>query len=230
MERRNVLVIVVVALVLGSLLFGGLGGGRSEQAQQQAWLDGFALGTYTAAQGGSGQAVQAPPVGAAAGVAAAPIAPVMTQTWHGGWAVQRGPGFFGIFFRILFFIFLFGLVKKMIFHHVARRHGFWGGPALAHAGCGPMPGAWHGHRHGHWHGDWHGRPQEQAPAGEAGQVPPWAQGEQRFGPPWAAGRGGWGSPWGAPSAPQPGSAPDTGNASSAESSDAPRTTGPVANL
>jgi hypothetical protein len=156
LNRRRVIIIVLASLLVIGLGLAAMGtmvgtavnalrGDRSggaadtEEVMRQVWLDGFALGTLTAAQAGGAQvappqAVAPPQVVAPAGGAPVPPpapAPSSTSTMNDG---RHGPGFFGVL------LFIFGLIaiSKIVKRLMWRRWAHTGGWSPRHSAMGPM--------------------------------------------------------------------------------------------
>ena len=133
MDRRT-LVAMVVAVVLGIMLFGAISSG----IRQAGWNEGFLVGQLSSSTEG-GQAVQ--PYLAARGYGA--------NGWGGhGW---HPFGIIGGFFRVLFFGFLIMLAFKFFAFRRWARHGYPGG----------QPGGPWGH-HGRHHWGQHGEQSQQS--------------------------------------------------------------------
>jgi hypothetical protein len=135
-QRRPIVAIVAIAIVL--LV------GVSSIANNAGWWEGYQVGLLTS------------------GAAGGKLAPQAIQ--QGGWGYHHGGfGFFGGFFRLIFFLFFLGLIAKFF--------GFWrwrmhhGGP---------------GHHHWSHQGPWGQEPRQ--PGGERPSIPPAdpaAAGEQK---------------------------------------------------
>jgi hypothetical protein len=134
MDRRTVIALVVAGIV-GILAFGAIAG----TIRQAGWNEGFLFGLL--AGDGDTQA----------------LTPYLTHGRGFGWH-HGGFGFFGFFFRILFFVFVLSLIAKFF--------GFWRWRAHMTHGGGP-----HWHQHGPYgQGPWQ-QPQPQqggdAPGGSS---------------------------------------------------------------
>jgi len=151
LDRQTVILLVLAGLV-GILLFGAVSGG----IRQAGWNEGYMAGLLT---NGGEQAKAVTPYLAARG----------GYPGYGmhGWG-GHGVGFIGGFFRFLFFLFMVMIFFKFLGFLRWRMHSGFGG------GHG-----WHHHQHGPWgrhHGPW-GQQQWQ-PYGQQPNQPQPEQGNQ----------------------------------------------------
>jgi hypothetical protein len=118
MDRRTVIALVIAGVV-GILLFGAIAG----TIRQAGWNEGFLFGLLA----GDGDTQALTPY----------FAHGRGYGWHHG-----GFGFFGFFFRILFFVFVLSLIAKFLGfwrwrHHGPYGHGPWQQPHRQQGGGVP---------------------------------------------------------------------------------------------
>lgn len=155
LDRQTVILLVLAGLV-GVLLFGAVAGG----IRQAGWQEGYMVGLLA---GGGEQAKAVTPYVAGQGGN-------LGYGMHGygvhGWG-GHGFGFIGGFFRFLFFVFFVMLFFKFLRFLRWRMHGgLGGGPHWHHHAHGPW-----GHQHGPW-GQQQWQPGQQPAQPQSGQGNP----------------------------------------------------------
>lgn len=148
LDRQTKLTLVLAA-VIGILLFGAITGG----IRQAGWNEGFLAGLLT--NGGENMRAVTPPAAYQGG----------THSFYSrhGWGGHPF-GFIGGFFRFLFFGFLLMIFFKVLGFWRWRMHG-------GHSGGHP----WHHHHHGPWgrhHGQFYSQQPGQPQAEPGGQPAP----------------------------------------------------------